>query len=328
MWRRIMVASLLVVMWLSVVQVWAETYRWSMVRFGGKEVNNTVASGTNDAGWIVGNWYGHANPDDPGGAFRFQKNTFTPFAIPGAVSTEPADIDKSTKIVGNFTLPDGSIHAFYYRHGNPPAMDVIDVPGAIWTFPFRVNTLKQIALGYFWSDGVGTFWSAAVLDFLTGQLTPITIDGAADLVIRGLNNNGEMVGSFTILDPNNPCQCQFWDNGFYRNAAGEVFHLTTPDGGPLFPSSINDHGIMVGQTWYGTGFRWDLNTGAFEDIVHPSRNGAGFSTAVVDVDNTGRMVAINKREADAYIESWWVRPTSTVSAAANPESSGSGLSAR
>jgi hypothetical protein len=229
---------------------WSEEikYRWSLVRKGGKEVNNTRATGTNDAAWFAGNWWGHKDPTNPGGAFRFQKGKFIPFTcpnIPEATKIEVADIESSSTIVGHLWVPNGqggeTLHAFLYKHGLATC-DVIDVPGAFWTFLFRVNANRQVAVGYFYTDGQGTFWGAGVYDWATKQVTPVTIDGAADLVIRGINNHGELVGSYTLLDPTDPCLCMFWDNGFYRSADGQIVHLTTPNGGPIFPHAINDHG--------------------------------------------------------------------------------------
>jgi hypothetical protein len=135
---------------------WPAEYDWSKVRKGGKDVNNTHATGTNDAGWIVGYWEDRSEVPESQ-AFRFQKNKFTPFTIPGvpeAVRVQPEDIASSSTIVGIYFRPfdpsdlyAGTWHAFLYRHGLNDHI-LLDVPGAIATYPFAVNDKRQVALGY------------------------------------------------------------------------------------------------------------------------------------------------------------------------------------
>ncbi len=73
---------------LSVGWAEAQSYQWSLVRFGEKGQFNTVATGTNDAGWIVGNYDGNADPSLPRGAFRFSQGKFYDFQVPGAEDAE------------------------------------------------------------------------------------------------------------------------------------------------------------------------------------------------------------------------------------------------
>jgi hypothetical protein len=303
----LLIAALLAGLWAGGLAS-AQDYRWSMVRMGGKEVNNTRVTGTNDAGWLVGNWWGHRNPGDPGGAFRFSKQQFISLAVPGAIRTEVADIESSSTIVGNAWVPDGQggevMHAFLYKHGMN-AFDLIDIPGAFLIYPFRVNEGRQVAVGFFHEVNGGTAWGTGVYDWATKQLTQLAVFGTTDLVIRGLNNHGEMVGSYAAIT-DDPCPCQLWDAGFYRDATGQEHELIAPDGWPVTPHAINDRGVVVGRI-RDSGFRWDLNSGAFEEIQHPTRR-EGFYTEIVDIDNLGRMAAINVRHSDGYVESWWLRP--------------------
>jgi hypothetical protein len=306
-------AALTYFLFASLLPAWAEAaqgsgYNWSLVRKGGKEKADTIATGTNDAAWIAGNYYWR---DGSGrGAFRFQNGKFTEFSVPGGLNPTIGDIESSSTMVGNYWEPDGNggelLHAYLYKHGLRE-FDLIDVPGAFWTFPTRVNANRQVAVGYFWDDGGQTRWNSGIYDWNTKQVTPITVFGYTDVVIRGLNNHGEMVGSYTVHDPTNPCLCLSWENGFYRGADGQEEDLTAPDGRPLFPYAINHDGVVVGMTAWGTGFKLDLNTGVFQDIPHPVRQD-GFQTHIADIDNKGRMVAVNIRLEDSYTESWWLRP--------------------
>jgi hypothetical protein len=289
----------------------AQSYRWSLVRVGGKEQANTVATGTNDAGWIVGNYiYLTGNPQQEG-AFRLSKNKYTEFDVPGVeeISVWVEEIGKSSTIVGTYQVegPEGwTLHAFLYRHGMNDHI-IIDVPGAFWTFPTALNDLRQVGLGYYYVEPTTgeTKWGAAVYDYPTNTYTPVTVFGYSDVLISGINNHGELVGNANVHDADGSCGCVH-HYPFYRTG-GQDHLLQTPHAPWVHPMGMNDHGVMVGGLLNGAGFRWHLKTGAFEEIRHPTRV-EGFSTWIEDIDNTGRMVAVNERWDDGYTESWWVRP--------------------
>jgi hypothetical protein len=68
-------------------QAWPQTnYRFSSIKKPG--AFDTIATGTNDASWVVGVWSARSAPFTRS-AFRYQKGIFTPFAVPGAEITEP-----------------------------------------------------------------------------------------------------------------------------------------------------------------------------------------------------------------------------------------------
>jgi hypothetical protein len=303
---------------------WPAEYDWSKVRVGGKEQANTWAKGTNDAGWIVGNYQWRDDPTKPVGAFLFRKNTFIEFVLPGAEEAESlslADIGKSSTIVGTYVLPpegldegDGTLHAFLYRHGLNDH-SIIDVPGAFWTFPFKVNDTRQVAIGFFAEPGPGvTTWGAAVYDYATNTHTPVTVFGDTIVAVTGINNHGDLTGTVDV-PVDHVCGCNIVQYAFVK-MAGQDQVLVPPDWAQLvWPNGINDHSIIAGtvltQADEVVGFRVDLTTGVWEEIRHPTLQD-GWALEVTDLDNQGRMTAIAQREADGYTESWWVRPKTNV----------------
>ncbi|HEX2275653.1 MAG TPA: hypothetical protein VHN13_00820 [Candidatus Tectomicrobia bacterium] len=310
---------------LSVGWAEAQSYQWSLVRFGEKGQFNTVATGTNDAGWIVGNYDGHADPSLPRGAFRFSQGKFYDFQVPGAEDAENVvveEIGKSSTIVGTYFAPppceldcgDGTLHAFLYRHG-PQDHIIIDVPGAFWTFPLALNDKRQVGLGYFAEpDPDVTTWGAAIYDYATKKFTPVTVFGSTQVEIKGMNNLGDLVGLVWVVN-----QAGEEEQLAFLKRGGVDVVLEDPTGHSfLLPQGINDQRVIVGGLTNGAGFRYDTATGAFQEIRHPVRV-EGFLTYIAEIDNKGRMVAVNMRESDGYTESWWLRPVSSANMAALPE---------
>jgi hypothetical protein len=309
---------------LSVGWAEAQSYRWSLVRVGEKEQFDTIATGTNDAGWIVGNYRGHTDMSLPSGAFRFAQGKFIEFTLPGAETAQNLNLEeigKSSTIVGTYFLPptdmnqgDGTLHAFLYRHALNDHL-IIDVPGAFWTFPLALNDKRQVGLGYFAEpDPDVTTWGAAIYDYATNTFTPVTVFGSTQVEITGMNNHGDLVGRVGVV--NEAGEEEEWA---FLKQGGEDHVLRDPDGQPtIIPHGINDHGVIVGALMNDAGFVYDTVTGVFQEIRHPSRV-EGFSTYVAEIDNKGRLVAVNQRLSDGYTESWWLRPVSSANMAALPE---------
>jgi hypothetical protein len=322
------VASQVLTVVLFTMVTWAygaedEHYQWSKVRKGEKEQANTWAEGTNDSGWIVGNYIWRTEPFE-GGAFRFKDNKFHEFTLPGAenvLHVNINDIGKSSTIIGTYTLPstgdserEWTLHSFLYRHSLNDYIS-IDVPGAFWTFPFAMNDKRQVGIGYFADAGLDlTTWGAVVYDYATNTFTPVTVFGHHVVTIGGINNHGDLTGNVEVpLDGS--CECQITHYGFVR-IAGEDHLLFPPEWAlTIRPLGINDDGVVIGSALiadgWEVGFRVDLTTGVWEQIRHPNLKD-GWHTRLTDIDNHGRMTAIVTRDDDDYTEGWWIRPKSKV----------------
>jgi hypothetical protein len=290
--RMIAVAVLLGVVFL-VGEAWAATtYRWSLVRVGGKDEANTYATGTNDAGWIVGNYIYLTGSPQQEGAFTLVKKEYQEFTLPDIEALEVAvvDVAKSTTIVGTYkvgTPESWELHAFLYRH-SPQDHIVIDVPGAFWSFPTALNDKRQVAVGYYYTDEQGeTRWATSIYDYATGAFTPVTVFGYTDVTVTGMNNKGEMVGVANTLDVDESCHCVH-HYPFYRKGGKDIL-LTTPKALRVEPAGLNDNGLIVGSLNTGLGFVWNFKSGAFQEITPPMKDmpASEWTTRVVAVDSTG-----------------------------------------
>lgn len=302
--------------------LWAQdTYHWSKIRQGGKEEANTWVHGINDAGWFVGDysWLDLSGT----GAFRFSKNTLIEFSVPGAHYTSVADIGASSTIVGNYSfnhLPeDGgeSTHAFMYRHGLNKVF-TIDYPGAFWTFAFSVNNKNKAGLGFFKENpDESVEWGAAIYDYSKKSFTLVTaFDGETGVVIDGMNDNLDMVGTVSILSG---CGCEVVP---WVRWKGVDYELSLPDGQGLRPTGINNNGDVVGWLFNDQSFKMNMKTGVWETIEHHQNTVAkGWQTIVSDIANNGQMVATVQRVSDCdtpgtppcwYAEGWWIRPKTQV----------------
>jgi hypothetical protein len=65
------------------------------------------------------------------------------------------------------------------------------VPGSLGTFPYRINSRRQVA-GYF-LDNTG---HASGFVWTEGQYQPVNVPGASETFVYGMNEKGELVGSF------------------------------------------------------------------------------------------------------------------------------------
>ena len=124
----------------------------------------------------------------------------------------------------------------------------IDIPGADFTFLSDITSNRRFVVGSYCVPGrcANFLWDR-------GAVTTISIPGAQDTYLNGVNNAGDIVG-FT-WSPDMP------ELPFVRRQNGTITPITCPFATALRPSAINDGGTVVGS-WYPTGddtsdgFRW------------------------------------------------------------------------
>jgi probable HAF family extracellular repeat protein len=120
-----------------------------------------------------------------------------------------------------------------------------------------------------------------------GQYTYTTIDfpGAAETVVMGINNHGQIVGQYGNIDLVNPSKT---GNGGFVLDGGTFQEICVPDSKYTNASGINDHGVIVGsyrtQDDHTRGFLWD--GAGYHDIVTPFADGA----SVNGINNHGQLV--------------------------------------
>jgi uncharacterized membrane protein len=129
----------------------------------------TVALGINDAGQIVGSFFG-GTPQGTTHGFLNTGGVFTTIDPPGTSFTEARGINDARQIVGRFLDATGA-HGFLLTGG---IFTTIDVPGAslLGTAAFGINDAGQI-VGNF-SDGTGGHGFLAL---------PTAVPGAGTLML-------------------------------------------------------------------------------------------------------------------------------------------------
>ena len=137
-----------------------------------------------------------------------------------------------------------------------PTFTTIDVPGAVFTFAYGINSLGEI---------VGRYNDANFLEhgFLLshGQFTTIDFPGAPYTDINGINPAGEMVG-VAWLPPD------YFGNPFLLSK-GQLTNIDLPPGVPGANAlGINARGEIVGG--YGGRHGFLLSQGTFTTIDVPS----------------------------------------------------------
>jgi hypothetical protein len=297
------IATLVFMMLASIA--WPAEYRWSLVRNGGKEAHNTRVDEMNDGRWTIGITYGHNKPlQEYWFRHRLGTKDFIPFVVPGAEDAQHLFLNgfgNNSTIVGTYVTD--RLHAFLYRHGLRDHI-LIDVPGAVQTWPGAVNDKRQVGLGFFFVDDLDedpSDWGAAVYDYATNRFIPVEVEveGAAEVVvvISGLNNHLDMVGTVIAYDQHGRSEAFPWLRMDRVDYVGNL---------PLQPMAINDRGVIIGRTDAGDAV-WETATGAFSIITHPKARPPQWQTELKAIANTGEIMATTTRQADGYIESWWLR---------------------
>lgn len=193
--------------------------------------NGTFVNGINDLGQVVG--YSYIKGDTAAVSFLYQSNSFTTVRAPGDSATfayginnkgviaggdgvvegtkgfvrigksykmiEPSGVygyvyltgmNKDGEIVGTTLSPDT---AFTYKNG---AFQTIDILGAIQVWALGIND-SSIVVGY---DSQCSLTSCFLQGFVlrNGKVITISYPGALSTAVDGINNLGQLVGSYTL----------------------------------------------------------------------------------------------------------------------------------
>jgi hypothetical protein len=177
----------------------------------GITAGTTNGFGLNNVGTVVG---GTTNGSDQHG-FSYSGGVFTQIDVPGALtfnsaSTQVQGVNNSGVMVGYFDGADGLNHGFLDNGGSFTQLDapfatVISggIPHAGVTYAYGIND-SDVVVGYVY-DGLGNI-HGFVED--GGTYTQIDVPQSADpfgfdpysTEVLGINNNGELVGTFTDFD--------------------------------------------------------------------------------------------------------------------------------
>jgi uncharacterized membrane protein len=202
-----------------------------------------VATGINDSGQIVG-YFAVANIDTfLGFEYDIATKSFTPlpYTRTSGVSTYPVAINNSG-IVGGYAA-DRAFHTVGFE-GDGQFRTVI-APDHRPTTVGGLNNLGQFVVTVLDIPAISNYL------FANGEFQPLTIP-AADAVAGGLNDNGEIVGSY-YSDPDHAYLGFIYENG----AIIQILRFDSVYG--TFPYSINNSGVIGGTLDFGGlyhGFTW------------------------------------------------------------------------
>jgi probable HAF family extracellular repeat protein len=196
----------------------------------------TGANGINNGGSVVGG-YTENNPSRTPHGFLYQNGSFNVIDFPGALATSAQGINDAGQIIGNYEDASGKIHGFFYVSGLFQSFD--DPASTDATGGAAINGFSQVVGG---SSGPNLGFFQGFLETYAGATTPIfqTFDypGADISNLFGINNNGQIVGNYTILGGA--------AGGFLYDGANFVT-VTPPGASSSNVFGLNDYGQIVGN---------------------------------------------------------------------------------
>lgn len=214
-------------------------------------INNAgVAVGVADDGAVTG--FGFSAIGHPDGTFTY---TQLP-AAPGGYQTSALGINDAGTIVGSAGPADNSSNVGFVLHGS--AYTYFSYPGRAFTFPRAINS-AGVVTGYAQAaDGSG--WVGFIYDPLTGVFTDIAVPGQISIIVQGINNAGQTVGSANV--PGNVVS-------FLRNPITGALSYFDVNGTRTRARGINNLGLI-------TGAAIDTSAGKQAAFVGNSANGYQF----------------------------------------------------
>ena len=166
-----------------------------------QEQAGTATTGINDHGQVVGAYQGRDRAIRH--FVRDRKGRFTRLEDPpgGSDLDEYVDINNRGDMVG-FYNDDQGVTSTAFPHTRKGRFIHIQVPGAQITGALKINDRRQVVGLYIDADAQpgpdGTMLAGAIHGFLwhDGNFKTIDIPGAAATFLLGINNRGQMVGSY------------------------------------------------------------------------------------------------------------------------------------
>lgn len=203
------------------------------------DASGATLGGLNDAGEVVGYYYGYYGNSNltEVGFLRDASGNFTNIVPSGSTYTTADGINNNGEIAGTWVDSSDGVHGFVYQAGTYTSFNV---PGATSIYGVLINNNGEVA-GYYYDSNN---YSHGFVRDPSGTVTTIDAPaGYTDLLIFGLNDNGQVTGWYGVGSGSS-----FVNYGFIWQAGS----FTTFDGSPTlaltFPQSINLAGTVVGYS--------------------------------------------------------------------------------
>ena len=255
------------------------------------EQAGTATTGINDHGQVLGAYQGRDRLIRH--FLRDRKGRFTKLEDPpgGSDFDEYVDINNSGDMVGFYNDDEGVTTTAFLRTRKGRFVD-IRVPGAQVTGALKINDRRQVVGLYIDADAQsgpdGKMRPGAIHGFVwhDGDFKTIDVLGAAATFLLGINNRGQMVGSY--IDAAGDY------HGFLRDRRGAVSTLpefpgADPRMGGTQPGAINDRGRIVGLAYDAQGGSRGFQMKRGELTPIDAAPDAVF-TRPLDINNQGRIV--------------------------------------
>jgi probable HAF family extracellular repeat protein len=201
-------------------------------------VMQTGAAAINNFGRIAGNY---VDADAAyHGFLRDRRGRFTTIDMPGAMATQPSDMNDLDQIVGTYSTtarqpqaPGANPRGFLLDRGR---FIRIDVPGALLTRANGINNRRQVVGEYVDRAGSshGFLWDR-------GRLTTIDVPGAAATSMLNINDLGQIIGGYVKDLTEQPLTL----HGFQLDK-GHVTTFDAPPGPLTLMLGNNNRGQVVG----------------------------------------------------------------------------------
>lgn len=272
--RRRMGTAVFLCCGLSATQAAATTYSFTTVDFVPStpfpSFVGTHLTGINNSGQIIG--YASTSPN-----YSYYQAVFTA----GAISNQnlvsgfsPAGINNSGQLVGSGACPGtGATSGLIDTNGSFTCLTL----GTISTQATAINDLGQVVGRHTGSVGIGPSYYTGFLD-TAGAITTIDISGSSSVLPTGINNAGEIVGTYQIINGRSVSSASFIDNG------GLFTDFRLPGAASTDLYGVNNAGQLVGTANFDAGaYSGFVYSGASYDLINVPGAGYTFADGINDL---------------------------------------------
>jgi len=195
---------------------------------GGSRCGSEVR-GINNFGEAVGD-YNDTSGNEHG--YLLVNGSYTIFDFPGAQYTQPNGVNNLGVVVGIYIDANSVQHGFIYNG----SFSTFECPTGGRPYLSGINDAGDLVGGCTAQTGVRSQFKFTAS---TGQFTTISFPGAFGTGVSGINNSGQMVGTY-LNSSNNQ------SHGFVFSA-GNYFTIDPPGSTSAIANAINNNGEIVGD---------------------------------------------------------------------------------
>ena len=248
--------------------IWAGTALPTTIDFPG--ASGTRAYGLNNAGEIVGYYYGASPGNIAYHGFLLADGRFTTIDYPGSYGTEAYGINAAGHIVGVYWDANGAAvgrHGFLFANGR---FTTIDVPRGVNTMAYGISDDDQIVGVYTvksppaipgWAETFGDteyqYDYGHGFVYKAGRFTTIDAPGARrgqQTKVRGINAAGQIVGDYVERAGHNHGFVLTMTHGWFALTTKNFTNVDAPDARSTSATGINAAGQIVGNFAYNAGY--------------------------------------------------------------------------